>query len=77
MGGDHGGVMAATSNYQGAGGDTPLGYGAGGEMPVTAAGAAGNNGINYGGGGSGGRNGTGVTSRAGGAGAPALVIVEY
>ena len=75
--GENGGVMAATSNYQGAGGDTPMGFGFGGEMPVAAAGAVGNSGAGYGGGGSGGRNGTGNTSRAGGAGAAGAVIIEY
>jgi hypothetical protein len=75
--GDNGGVMAATSNYQGCGGDTPLGFGAGGEMPGTAAGAAGASGFNFGAGGSGGRNGTGTTARAGGAGTGGIVIIEY
>lgn len=75
--GESGGVMAATSNYAGGGGDTPLGYGFGGEMPGTAAGAAGNSGAGYGSGGSGGRNGTGTTSRAGGTGASGVIIIEY
>lgn len=75
--GDNGGTMAATSNYQGNGGNTPLGYGYGGRMPVTAAGATGNVGTGYGAGGSGGRNGTGTTARAGGAGTDGVVIIEY
>lgn len=75
--GANGGTMAATSNYQGTGGNTPLGLGAGGQMPVTAAGNTGNAGSGYGAGGSGGRNGTGTTSRAGGAGTAGVLIIEY
>lgn len=75
--GENGGVMAATSNYTGDGADTPLGYGMGGNMPVTAAGATGSAATGYGAGGSGGRNGTGTTARAGGAGSGGLLIIEY
>lgn len=75
--GANGGTMAATSNYQGNGGNSPLGYGFGGQMPVTAAGAAGNVGVGYGAGGSGGRNGTGTTARAGGNGTAGIIIIEY
>lgn len=75
--GNSGGVMAATSNYVGNGADAPLGLGFGGAMPATAAGAVGNAGTNYGAGGSGGRNGTGTTTRAGGAGTNGLIIIEY
>ena len=75
--GGAGGVMAATTNVFGGGGHTPLGWGQGGVMPVTAAGAAGENGQGYGAGGSGARNGTGATARAGGLGAPGLIIIEY
>ena len=76
-GGDSSGTMAATSNYQGDGGSTPFGFGAGGKMPATAAGATGVAASGYGAGGSGGRNGTGVTARAGGAGTAGLIIIEY
>lgn len=75
--GANGGVMAATSNYIGNGGNAPLGYGFGGQMPVTAAGATGLAGYGYGAGGSGGRTGTGVTARAGGAGTGGIIIIEY
>jgi hypothetical protein len=75
--GGAGGVMAATTNIFGGGGHTPLGWGQGGVMPVTAAGAAGENAQGYGAGGSGARNGTAATARAGGTGAPGLIIIEY
>lgn len=75
--GANGGVMAATSNYIGNGGCSGLGYGFGGQMPVTAAGNTGNAGVGYGAGGSGGRTGTGVTARAGGAGTGGIIIIEY
>jgi hypothetical protein len=71
------GTMAATSNFLGDGGNTPLGYGQGGRMPATAAGATGANGTGYGAGGSGGRTGTGATARAGGAGTGGLIVIEY
>jgi hypothetical protein len=72
-----GGTMAATSNYNPNGGDTPLGFGSGGRMSATAAGGAGSVGQGYGSGGSGARNGTGVTSLAGGGGNAGVVIIEY
>lgn len=76
--GHAGGVMAATTNVAGIGANTPLGWGQGGVMPETAAGQAGQPGTGYGAGGSGARNGTGAaTSRAGGTGAPGLIIIEY
>jgi hypothetical protein len=75
--GHAGGVMAATTNVAGIGGNTPLGWGQGGVMPETAAGQAGQPGTGYGAGGSGARNGTGATARAGGNGAPGLIIIEY
>ena len=76
--GGAGGVMAATTNVFGGGGHTPLGWGQGGVMPETAIGQAGQPGTGYGAGGSGARNGTGAaTTRAGGTGAPGLIIIEY
>jgi len=75
--GGAGGVMAATTNVAGIGANTPLGFGQGGVMPETAAGQAGQPGTGYGAGGSGARNGTGATTRAGGTGAPGLIIIEY
>jgi hypothetical protein len=76
--GHAGGVMAATTNVAGIGANTPLGWGQGGVMPETAAGQAGQPGTGYGAGGSGARNGTGAaTTRAGGTGAPGLIIIEY
>ena len=75
--GHAGGVMAATTNIAGIGGNTPLGWGQGGVMPETAAGQAGQPGTGYGAGGSGARNGTGATARAGGTGAPGIIIIEY
>lgn len=71
------GTMASTSNYQGDGASTPLGYGQGGKMPSTAAGSTGQGATGFGAGGSGGRNGTGTTARAGGAGTAGVVIIEY
>lgn len=66
----------------GNGGDTPLGYGKGGRnadafTAGTFPGAAGNAATGYGAGGSGGRNGANATARAGGAGAPGLIILQY
>ena len=76
--GHSGGAMAATTTITGIGGNTPLGLGQGGTMPTAAAGAAGNSGTGYGAGGGGARNGTGAaTSRAGGASAAGLVMIEY
>jgi hypothetical protein len=76
--GHAGGVQAATTNVAGIGANTPLGWGQGGVMPETAAGQAGQPGTGYGSGGSGARNGTGAaTTRAGGTGAPGLIIIEY
>jgi hypothetical protein len=76
--GGAGGVMSATTNVAGLGANTPLGWGQGGVMPETAAGQAGQPGAGYGSGGSGARNGTGAaTTRAGGTGAPGLIIIEY
>lgn len=75
--GGSGGTMAATSNYQGDGASSPLNFGIGGKMPLTAAGTTGTAGTGYGAGGSGGRNGTGTTARAGGAGTAGVVIIEY
>jgi hypothetical protein len=75
--GENGGVMAATSNYQGGGGSPKLGLGAGGTMPVTAGGADGNVGSGYGAGGAGGRCGTATTNRAGGAGTQGVLLIEY
>jgi len=75
--GNPSGTMAATTNVTVIGGNTPLGYGAGGQSPATAAGQAGQAGQGFGSGGSGGRNGTGVTGLAGGAGAIGVVIIEY
>jgi hypothetical protein len=75
--GASGGTMAATSNYQGNGGNSPLGFGMGGQMPATAGGLNGVAASGYGAGGSGGRNGTGTTARAGGAGTQGLLIILY
>jgi hypothetical protein len=66
----------------GNGGDTPLGYGKGGRnadafTAGTFPGAVGNPATGYGAGGSGGRNGSSATARAGGAGAPGLIIFQY
>jgi len=75
--GSAGGLMAATTNYIGEGGNSALGYGHGGKTPATAAGANGINGVGYGAGGSGGRNGSGTTLRAGGSGSAGVIIFEY
>lgn len=75
--GGSGGVMAATTNISGLGGNTPLGWGQGGVFPNTAAGAAGFTGTGYGAGGGGARNGTGATALAGGIGAAGLIMIEY
>jgi hypothetical protein len=75
--GSAGGLMAATTNYIGEGGNSALGYGHGGKTPATAAGANGITGVGYGAGGSGGRNGSGTTLRAGGSGSAGVIIFEY
>ena len=75
--GNAGGVMAATTNIAGLGAHTPFGWGQGGVMPETAAGQAGQPGSGYGAGGGGARNGTAATARAGGTGAPGIIIIEY
>lgn len=75
--GHAGGVMAATTNITGIGGNTPLGFGQGGVMPNVAAGQVGVAGTGYGAGGGGARNGTAATARAGGASAGGLVLIEF
>jgi hypothetical protein len=75
--GSAGGLMAATTNYLGEGGNSALGYGQGGKTPATSTGANGIDGVGYGAGGSGGRNGSATTLRAGGSGSAGLIIFEY
>lgn len=73
--GENGGTMAATSNYQGNGGSTPLGFGFGGVMPASTS-AVGLTGSLYGAGASGGKSGTG-SARNGAVGIQGILIVEY
>lgn len=71
------GTYSATSQVDGIGGSTPLGFGQGGRLPVAAAGAVGLVGTGYGAGGSGGKNGSAATARTGGAGTIGIILVEY
>jgi hypothetical protein len=69
---------ASLTNGMGHGGDTPLGYGKGGRHGVTfTGGGVGANATGYGAGGGGGKNGSSATARAGGTGAPGLIILQY
>jgi hypothetical protein len=73
--GHSGGVAAANNPAFGAGADTPLGFGRGGDKSfATGAGLAG---TGFGSGGSGGQNVGTATARAGGAGAGGILIIEY
>lgn len=73
--GQTGGVAAGNNPVQGTGGNTPLGFGRGGvTSAITSNGLPGEG---YGSGGSGGQNVGTATSRAGGAGAGGIIIIEY
>jgi hypothetical protein len=73
------GSNSTLQNGMGHGGDTPLGYGKGGRHGVIGgtAGGVGANATGYGAGGGGGKNGSSATARAGGTGAPGLIILQY
>lgn len=73
--GQGGGTAAATNNVGGKGGDTPLGFGAGGVPGANA--TTSTTGSGYGSGGSGAHNGATATATAGGAGTAGIVIIEY
>lgn len=72
-----GGTSASTNSILGMGGNTPLGFGVGGDTNGTATGGAGISGSGYGSGGGGGKNGSGTTARTGGSGTGGLIIFEY